>query len=365
MCPAPKGPRHVGEAAGPHALAPAGVRRRTAPARRRLRVDRLQDIDGLDLGDLYGCHDGRVRRDDQLDGQASQEGHVDDGVGFIVVDVSPDDIGVADHDGAAPAGHDGRAADDPQADHDDAADHHDHGPRHHHHDRRWLRVLSGVSHVGRTNSRRRFGHPGCQGGWMNPVVAEAARALDGRVDVATVVLVEGASDELAVETLAVRLGRDLSAEGVVVLAMGGATNIGHFLDLLGSTRPEIRLAGLCDAAEVPAFRRGLERAGLVVHATVHDLELLGFHICVDDLEDELIRALGPARVEELLEAEGELRSFRIFQQQPAQQGRAPEAQLRRFMGTRSGRKAHYASVLVDALDLFHVPRPLARLVADV
>ena len=98
---------------------------------------------------------------------------------------------------------------------------------------------------------------------------------------------------------------------------------------------------------------------------MRDLDAVGFHVCVDDLEDELIRALGPGRVEELLEAEGELRSFRIFQQQPAQQGRAAERQLRRFMGTRSGRKAHYASVLVDALELVEVPRPLARLLADV
>jgi hypothetical protein len=200
---------------------------------------------------------------------------------------------------------------------------------------------------------------------MNPVVAEAARALDDHVDARAVVLVEGASDRLAVETLAVRQGRDLATEGVVVVAMGGATNIGHFLELLGTSRPELRLAGLCDAGEVPAFRRGLERAARVDALPVRDIESLGFHVCVDDLEDELIRALGPARVEELLDAEGELRSFRIFQQQPAQQGRTTQRQLRRFMGTRSGRKAHYAAVLVAALDLARVPRPLDLLLAGV
>jgi hypothetical protein len=95
------------------------------------------------------------------------------------------------------------------------------------------------------------------------------------------------------------------------------------------------------------------------------MEALGFHTCVEDLEDELIRALGVPRVEELLEAEGELRSFRILQQQPAQQGRSAQRQLRRFMGTRSGRKAHFARVLVEALADDQVPRPLERALVDV
>jgi predicted ATP-dependent endonuclease of OLD family len=37
-----------------------------------------------------------------------------------------------------------------------------------------------------------------------------------------VVLVEGASDRRAVETLARRRGRDLQAEGVAVVPMGGS-----------------------------------------------------------------------------------------------------------------------------------------------
>jgi hypothetical protein len=200
---------------------------------------------------------------------------------------------------------------------------------------------------------------------MNPVVADAAHALDARSDAHTVVLVEGTSDQLAVEALADRFGRDLVAEGVIVVAMGGATNIGHFIDLLAASRPGIRLAGLYDAGEGPAIRRGLARAGLAPGPTDADLASLGFHACVADLEDELIRALGPDRVEALLDDEGELRSFRILQQQPAQQGRSRARQLRRFMGTRSGRKAHYASVLVGALDLAEVPSPLAGLLADL
>jgi hypothetical protein len=88
-------------------------------------------------------------------------------------------------------------------------------------------------------------------------------------------------------------------------------------------------------------------------------------VCDADLEDELIRSLGAGSVERIIDAQGELGSFRILQKQPAQQGRTIEAQLRRFMGTRSGRKARYAPVLVDALDLDRAPRPLDRVLAHV
>jgi hypothetical protein len=37
--------------------------------------------------------------------------------------------------------------------------------------------------------------------------------------------------------------------------------------------------------------------------------------------------------------------------------------LRRFIGVRSGRKARYAALLVDALDPGRVPEPLAGLLA--
>ena len=42
----------------------------------------------------------------------------------------------------------------------------------------------------------------------------------------TVVLVEGDSDKSAIEALAQRRGRDLAAEGISLVAMGDATNIG-------------------------------------------------------------------------------------------------------------------------------------------
>jgi hypothetical protein len=95
------------------------------------------------------------------------------------------------------------------------------------------------------------------------------------------------------------------------------------------------------------------------------MERLGFYVCDADLEDELIRALGTVAVEQVLDAQGELGSFRTFQKQPAQRGRTTEAQLRRFLGTRSGRKAEYARLLVEALDLERAPRPLNGVLAHV
>ena len=182
---------------------------------------------------------------------------------------------------------------------------------------------------------------------------------------AAAVLVEGASDQAALATLAARRGRDLAGEGVVVVPMGGATNIGHFLEVFGPHGFGVRLAGLCDEGEEPAFRRGLERAGLAPGPGRSGLERLGFFVCVTDLEDELIRALGVAATERLIGEQGELGSLRTFAKQPAQRARPRDQQLRRFLGTRSGRKIRYGQVLAGALDLTRVPRPLAGVLAHV
>jgi hypothetical protein len=181
----------------------------------------------------------------------------------------------------------------------------------------------------------------------------------------TVVLVEGASDQVALEALAERRGPNLAAEGVSVVPIGGAKNIRRVLNLLGPQGFDVRLAGLCDAAEEGDFQRALEQAGLGSNLTRAKMESLGFYVCVSDLEDELIRSLGAASVEEILDAQGELGAFRTLQKQPAQQGLSSDTQLRRFMGTRSGRKAQYARLLANALDLGQVPRPLNGVLAHV
>jgi hypothetical protein len=165
----------------------------------------------------------------------------------------------------------------------------------------------------------------------------------------TVVLVEGVSDQIAVKTLAARIGRDLDGERVAVVPIGGATNVRRLLEQMETSMAGCRLVGLCDEREARYFREALQEV----------------FVCVADLEDELIRALGVTSVEHIIETQGELGSLRLMQRQPDQQGRALDQQLRRFMGTRSGRKMKYARLLVEALDLARVPAPLDRLLAHL
>ena len=179
-----------------------------------------------------------------------------------------------------------------------------------------------------------------------------------RPDLRAVILVEGASDQRAVVTLARRRGRDLAAERVEVVAMGGVTNIRAHLERYGPLGLDVTVAGLCDAGEVGWLRRGLQRSGFGANVDESSIDRLGFFVCDADLEDELIRALGTEAVERIIEAEGELRSFRTLQKQPAQLGRPLVEQLRRFIGSRGGRKLRYARAFVDELDLERVPSAL-------
>jgi hypothetical protein len=190
-------------------------------------------------------------------------------------------------------------------------------------------------------------------------------AADPRPSRRAIVLVEGASDAAALETLARRRERDLHAEGVAVVAMEGATNIGRFLERYGPDGEHLHVAGLCDEAEEPDFRRALERAAFGDDLTRDAMERLGFFVCVRDLEDELIRALGAEIVQRVLDEQGELPVFRTFQRQPEWRGRPVEEQLRRFIGTRSGRKIRLGGALVEALDLDRVPRPLDAVLESV
>ena len=185
------------------------------------------------------------------------------------------------------------------------------------------------------------------------------------MDVSAIVVVEGESDQMAIEALAERRGVDLEAAGIEVARLGGAHRIGTFLEQLGARKDDLRLAGLCDAGEEPVFRKALERAGFGSDLTRADMEELGFYVCDADLEEELIRALGAPGVEELLRANDDLHRFQKLQQMPEWRGRAIEEQLRRFLGSGGRRKIRYARFLVDALDLDRVPRPLDRVLARV
>jgi hypothetical protein len=160
-----------------------------------------------------------------------------------------------------------------------------------------------------------------------------------------VVLVEGITDRIAVEAVAAKLGRDLDTEGVEVVPIGGAQAIRRAV----AQHAGERVVGLCDAPEERWFRRVLG------HAT---------YVCVENLEDELIRALGVGRVEEVVAAEGDLETFRNFQNQPAWRGRSTESQLLRWM--HNGDRHHrYPPLLVEALEPKWIPRPLAALLEHV
>ncbi|MFB4419598.1 TOPRIM nucleotidyl transferase/hydrolase domain-containing protein [Streptomyces sp. QL37] len=183
-----------------------------------------------------------------------------------------------------------------------------------------------------------------------------ASGLAARLGLRTAVLLEGPSDLAAVETLAGRRGRDLAAEGVCVVPMGGAMSIGRYAGLLGPPGLGLSLRGLCDEREQRFYDRGLRRAQAPPG---------GFFVCVADLEDELIRALGTARVEEVIRAEGDQRAWQTFLRQPAQHGRPRQQQLRRFLGTKKGRKIRYGRLLVEPLGPGEVPAPLDDLVRSL
>ena len=180
-----------------------------------------------------------------------------------------------------------------------------------------------------------------------------------------VVLVEGISDRCALEAVARRHGRNLGQEGVAIVPIGGAQAIDRHLEWFGPRGLDLQMAGICDVGEESEYRRGLERAGLGSGLTRREMEELGFYVCVADLEDELIRALGAAAVERVVGAQGDLGALRTLQKQAAWRGRPVDQQLRRFMGSGGRRKTRYASLLVDALELDRIPRPLDLVLAGI
>ncbi len=198
-------------------------------------------------------------------------------------------------------------------------------------------------------------------GPLPPLSAAAAREIAANADAHTAILVEGWSDQAAVDALAKRYDRSLLAEGIIVVPIGGVTNLPQFMQALGPRGIGLQLAGLYDFAEEQYIRHSLDKSGLGTNLDRTETEALGFFACDVDLEDELIRALGTQAVMAVLDDEGELASFRIFQHQPAQRQRDTHAQLRRFMGTRAGRKIRYGTLLVNALNVDQAPRPLLRL----
>ena len=190
-----------------------------------------------------------------------------------------------------------------------------------------------------------------------------AQALERVTRAGAAILVEGWSDEAALEAAARGDGTPLARRGVAVVPVGGITNLGPFAQALRAERPDLRLAGLYDASEEGVALRALRRAGAIAVPERDAAARAGFFACERDLEDELIRAVGGAAVERLLAQEGELASFRRFQAQREHRGGELHAQLKRFMGTRAGRKAHFGGLLAAALPPDRLPAPLRAVLA--
>jgi hypothetical protein len=161
-----------------------------------------------------------------------------------------------------------------------------------------------------------------------------------------VVLVEGITDRIALEAVAAKLGRDLAADGVEIVPIGGAQAIRR----AAAQYEGERVAGLCDAGEERWFRRVLGDAT---------------YVCVKDLEDELIRALGVERMQEVVAAQGELETFRNFQNQVFWRGQPVERQLRRWLQAADGRGKRYPPLLIAALEPDELPPPLTGVLEHV
>jgi hypothetical protein len=159
-----------------------------------------------------------------------------------------------------------------------------------------------------------------------------------------VILVEGITDRIALESVAERLG--LGLDGVEIVPIGGAQAVRR----VAAKYDGGELVGLCDAGEERFFRRALGDAVFV---------------CTADLEDELLRALGPERAEAVLAAQGDLETFRNFQNQPYWRGRPVDAQLRRWLQASDNRGKRYPPLLIGALDPAEIPAPLAGVLAVV
>ncbi|MEM7096074.1 MAG: TOPRIM nucleotidyl transferase/hydrolase domain-containing protein [Actinomycetota bacterium] len=175
----------------------------------------------------------------------------------------------------------------------------------------------------------------------------AAAGLIAAEGADVVVLVEGVSDQVAVEATAARMGHRLAEEAIVVLPVGGAHGVGRIIERLlpGGTA----LVALCDRSErvdvVDAFEtRGLPGASV-------------FN-CDPDLEAELIVACGESQLVTLLDERGDLASFRTMQKQPAWRDRPFDEQMHRWIRAKARRSTVFARVLLEECDADRLPRPL-------
>ncbi|UOE24943.1 TOPRIM nucleotidyl transferase/hydrolase domain-containing protein [Agromyces soli] len=183
----------------------------------------------------------------------------------------------------------------------------------------------------------------------------------GRTTPRAVVLVEGDSDAVVVERLAAARGIrfDGGASGAALVSMQGVTNIRRVVAELRADRPRTTVLGLADAPEERFVAAAIADDGAALDRD--GLAARGFFVCVRDLEDELIRALGTDAVEDALREIGDAGRFATFQRQPEWRDRARADQLHRFAGSGAGRKRALAAQLAERLDASTTPVPLRRL----
>jgi hypothetical protein len=178
-----------------------------------------------------------------------------------------------------------------------------------------------------------------------------------------VVLVEGRSDVAAISALLRTSGVDPAAP-VELVDMGGVTNIRAHLSALVESGRAGAILGMCDAGEAHWFVRAVQGHGVALQAAA-DLPDHGFYVCDADLEDELIRALGPEAVLDVFGQLGLTRRFASFSGQEYWRDRELTEQLHRFAGIASGRKSTVAGALAAALTPDNAPAPLRQLVGTI
>jgi hypothetical protein len=178
-----------------------------------------------------------------------------------------------------------------------------------------------------------------------------------------VVLTEGRSDVAALTAL-LRTSDIADPSAVSIVDMGGVTNIRRHLAVFTEPGRARRILGLCDADEQRVFAKALASNG-VPSATRADMSRYGFQVCDADLEDELIRTLGAARVLDILDQLGLAHGFARFSQQMVWRNADVHARLHRFAGIASGRKIRLAGALGAAIPWARLRPPLRDLVEQI
>lgn len=190
-----------------------------------------------------------------------------------------------------------------------------------------------------------------------------ATALARAAGARAVVLVEGISDQIAIDATARRLGRDLAESGVVVVPIGGAHAVAAFAARFDHEGGPVVL-GLCDRAEAGLFDRALGSRSEPKVESGATRERVVF-VCEPDLEAELIAAIDPADLLGLLDTHGDLDAFGTMSRQQVWRKRPFEARIHRWIRSHARRSSLYAGRIIEALDPTHMPGPLVNLVASV